>query len=46
MKRAGYSDADIVEIIANVAINFFANMINEALKTDIDFPRIAARKAT
>jgi uncharacterized peroxidase-related enzyme len=45
MKRAGYSDAEIVEVIANVAINVFVNIINEALKTDIDFPRIAARKA-
>lgn len=45
MKRAGYSDANIVEVIANVAINVFANMINEALKTDIDFPRVASRKA-
>jgi uncharacterized peroxidase-related enzyme len=46
IKRAGYSDADIVEVIANVAINVFANIINEALKTDIDFPRIGARKAS
>ena len=45
MKRAGYSDAEIVEVIATVAINVFANIINEALKTDIDFPRIAARTA-
>ncbi|GAB0115745.1 carboxymuconolactone decarboxylase family protein [Acidisoma sp. C75] len=45
MKRAGYSDAQIVEIIASVAINLFTNMLNEALRTDIDFPRIAARKA-
>ncbi|MDQ0394934.1 carboxymuconolactone decarboxylase family protein [Labrys monachus] len=45
MKRAGYSDADIVEVIATVAINVFANIINEALKTDIDFPRISARRA-
>jgi len=45
MKRAGYSDAEIVEVIANVAINVFANIINEVLKTDIDFPRIAARPA-
>jgi uncharacterized peroxidase-related enzyme len=46
MKRAGYLDAEIVEVIANVAINVFANIINEALKTDIDFPRVGARKAT
>jgi uncharacterized peroxidase-related enzyme len=46
IQRAGYSDAEIVEVIANVAINVFANMINEALKTDIDFPQVGTRKAT
>lgn len=46
VKRAGYSDAEIVEIIAAVALNLFANTVNEALKTDIDFPRIGARKPT
>lgn len=45
IQRAGYSDAEIVEVIANVAINVFANIINQALKTDIDFPRVGARKA-
>jgi uncharacterized peroxidase-related enzyme len=43
IQRAGYSDAEIVEVIANVAINVFANIINKALKTDIDFPRVGAR---
>jgi alkylhydroperoxidase family enzyme len=45
IKRAGYSNTEIVEVIANVAINVFAKIINEALKTDIAFPRIGARKA-
>ena len=44
VKRAGYSDAGIVEIIAHLALNVFTNTINEALKTDIDFPRVGARK--
>jgi uncharacterized peroxidase-related enzyme len=45
VKRAGYSQAEIVEIIADVALNVFTNTINEALKTDIDFPRVGARQA-
>ena len=45
VKRAGYSDAEVIEIIAHVALNVFTNIINEALKTEIDFPRIAARKS-
>ncbi len=45
VKLAGYSDAAIVEIIAHVALNVFTNYVNEALKTEIDFPHVAARKA-
>jgi len=45
VKAAGYSDAELVEIIAHVAVNLFTNTANEALQTDIDFPRIGARKA-
>jgi uncharacterized peroxidase-related enzyme len=45
VKEAGYTDAEIVEIIANVAVNLFAGTANLALQTDIDFPRIGARKA-
>ncbi len=40
VRDAGYSDAEIVEIIAHVALNTFTNYVNEALDTEIDFPRI------
>jgi uncharacterized peroxidase-related enzyme len=39
VRAAGYSDAEIVEIIAHVAPNTFTNYVNEALDTEIDFPR-------
>jgi uncharacterized peroxidase-related enzyme len=45
IRQAGYSDAEIVEIIAHVALNVFTNYLNEALKTEIDFPPVTARKA-
>jgi uncharacterized peroxidase-related enzyme len=45
VKEAGYSDAELVEIIAHVAVNIFTGTANEALQTEIDFPRIGARKA-
>jgi len=38
VRDAGYSDADIVEIIGHVALNTFSNYINEVLGTEIDFP--------
>ena len=40
VRAAGYSDAEILEIIAHVALNTFTNYVNEALGTEIDFPRI------
>ncbi|QSY97865.1 peroxidase-related enzyme (plasmid) [Rhizobium bangladeshense] len=40
VRSAGYADAEIVEIIAHVALNTFTNYVNEALETEIDFPRI------
>jgi uncharacterized peroxidase-related enzyme len=42
---AGYTGAQILEIIAHVALNTFTNYVNEALKTVIDFPVVQARKA-
>ncbi len=46
VKLAGYSDAQVLEIIMHVAINTFTNYVNEALGTDIDFPVVEARKAS
>lgn len=37
-REAGVSDAEIVETIAVVVNAFFTNYINNALKTDVDFP--------
>jgi uncharacterized peroxidase-related enzyme len=45
IKRAGYSDAQIVEIVQHVALNSWTNYFNEVFKTDIDFPVVEARKA-
>jgi uncharacterized peroxidase-related enzyme len=39
VRDAGYSDAEIVEIIAHVALNTLTNYVNEVLETEIDFPR-------
>jgi uncharacterized peroxidase-related enzyme len=42
VRTAGFSDADIAEIIAHVALNVFTNDFNRAADTEIDFPRVAA----
>jgi len=40
VRAAGYSDAEVLEIIAHVALNTFTNYVDEALGTEIDFPRV------
>jgi uncharacterized peroxidase-related enzyme len=45
VKLAGYTDAQVLEMIMHVAINTFTNYVNEALGTEIDFPTVTARKA-
>lgn len=38
IRAAGYSDAEIVEIIGLVAINVLTTYLNEVSQTEIDFP--------
>jgi len=45
VRAAGYTDAQIVEIVQHVALNTWTNYINSVAKTDIDFPVVVARKA-
>ncbi len=41
VKAAGFSDGDIAEIVANVAVNIFTNYFNHVARTDVDFPHVA-----
>lgn len=45
VKLAGYTDAQVIEIVLHVALNTWTNYFNEVFKTDIDFPIVEARKA-
>lgn len=38
VRAAGFTDAQVIEIVAVVAENFLTNLINNVAKTDIDFP--------
>jgi uncharacterized peroxidase-related enzyme len=42
VRDAGYSDAEIVEILAVSAENVFTNLLNIVAETDIDFPVVRA----
>jgi alkylhydroperoxidase family enzyme len=41
VRKAGYSDGEITEIVANVAVNIFTNYFNHVAQTEVDFPRVA-----
>ena len=45
VRLAGYSDAQIIEIVQHVALNTWTNYFNTVFETEIDFPVVAARKA-
>lgn len=41
-QTGGFSDAQIIEIVLNVALNFLTNLVNNVAETDIDFPVVLA----
>jgi uncharacterized peroxidase-related enzyme len=44
VRSAGFSEGEIAEIIAHVALNVFTNYFNIAAGTDIDFPKVSAKE--
>ena len=44
-KLAGFTDAEIVDIVANVALNVLTNFLGVVAQTDIDFPVVRAEAA-
>lgn len=45
VRAAGYSDGEVAEIIAHVALNVLTNYFNIATGVDIDFPRVSSAEA-
>jgi uncharacterized peroxidase-related enzyme len=45
VKAAGYTDPQLIEIVAHIALNSWTNYFNEVFKTEIDFPVVEAEKA-
>ncbi|MCI0485240.1 MAG: peroxidase-related enzyme [Blastocatellia bacterium] len=42
LRQAGFTDGDIIEIIALVALNIFTNYFNHVAETEVDFPLVKA----
>jgi uncharacterized peroxidase-related enzyme len=43
VRRAGFDDGQVVEIVANTVLNVFTNYLNQVAETEIDFPVVRAR---
>lgn len=39
-REAGYSDEEILEIVANVALTTFSNYTNDLAGTELDIPKV------
>ena len=46
VRNAGFTDGEIAEIIANVALNIFTNYFNNTADVEVDFPKIALRRSS
>ena len=40
LRHTGYDEQEIVEIVANVAMNIFTNYFNHVAGTEVDFPEV------
>ncbi len=45
VRKAGFKDEEIVEILAHVALNLFTNYVNIAFDVPLDFPSVKLRRA-
>ncbi len=45
VRKAGFNDEEIVEILAHVALNLFTNYVNIAFDVPVDFPTVQLRRA-
>jgi alkylhydroperoxidase family enzyme len=46
VRAAGFTDGEITELVAHVAINIFSNYYNNVAQTVLDFPRVELSLAT
>ena len=46
VRNAGYSEAEIVEIITHTGLNILSNIVGKASQVDIDFPKVELKLAS
>lgn len=45
VRKAGFSDPEVVELVAYVGLNVFTNYLNQVAQTEIDFPLVRSAEA-
>jgi uncharacterized peroxidase-related enzyme len=45
LRKAGFSDGDIAELLANIALTVFTNYFNHVAGTEVDFPEVPELQA-
>ncbi len=40
VRNAGFSDAEVIELVGQAVLNIFTNTLNNVAQTDIDFPKV------
>ena len=45
LKKAGFTNEGVTEILAHIALNIFTNYTNVAFDVPVDFPKVALRSA-
>lgn len=45
VRKAGWSDGEIAEIVGAVALNVFTNFFNKAFDVEVDFPKVVPQTA-
>lgn len=45
LRRAGFTDGEITEILGHIALTLFTNYFNQVAGTEVDFPSVAELEA-
>lgn len=45
VKAAGFDEAEVLELVADVVLNIFTNYVNHVAQTDVDFPVVSLASA-
>lgn len=45
LRKGGFTDGEIIEILANIGLTLFTNYFNHVAGTEVDFPAVSGLEA-